>query len=295
MIGEIGGTAEEKAADFVAPEKIAKPIVGFVAGLTAPPRPAHGPCRRHHLGRQGRGPGQDRGHAERRHRGGGNRPPPSAPRCRTCCDAGRAPGGRRERRPRRGFRLPRRRRPRRHRAAPRPVSARSRLRRPESWRRIFANEAVAPAGRAGACAGSRTGARTGGRGGAVAGGLPEPRPTAAPAAERGRRGRPGPGRDDRFHPRAHDDPRLPGARPSHRLPRPPRPRGRAAPPGARPQELRLLGSRLRPPHLCRRRARAEAGDAARGAGDPQADLLRAHRRRVHAHPVPGAEVPGCSG
>ena len=31
------GTAEEKAADFVRSEKLAKPIVGFIAGLTAPP------------------------------------------------------------------------------------------------------------------------------------------------------------------------------------------------------------------------------------------------------------------
>ena len=36
MVGEIGGDAEERAAEFIA-ESVSKPVVAYIAGFTAPP------------------------------------------------------------------------------------------------------------------------------------------------------------------------------------------------------------------------------------------------------------------
>ena len=72
MIGEIGGSAEEDAAQFIKDEAKrgrSKPMVGFIAGRDRASRPPHGPCRRHHLGRQGRRRIQDRGDGIRRNYG----------------------------------------------------------------------------------------------------------------------------------------------------------------------------------------------------------------------------------
>ena len=43
MIGEIGGTAEEEAAEWIK-ANMTKPVVGFIGGQTAPARKTYGPC-----------------------------------------------------------------------------------------------------------------------------------------------------------------------------------------------------------------------------------------------------------
>ena len=60
MIGEIGGSAEEEAAEY-AKDNVTKPIVAFIAGTDRASGTSNGPRRSDHIGRQRHGGREDEG------------------------------------------------------------------------------------------------------------------------------------------------------------------------------------------------------------------------------------------
>ena len=89
FVGEIGGTEEQRVGRWIAEHAGDLPVVAYVAGYTAPPRQADGPCRCHRAGgrrrwRDGRGqeggsggPRHLRRHQPQRDRPADDRPPRS--------------------------------------------------------------------------------------------------------------------------------------------------------------------------------------------------------------------------
>lgn len=61
LIGEIGGDAEERAAEYIRSSRYPKAGIRVIAGRPPHPGKAHGPCRGHHQRHVGPGRGQDRG------------------------------------------------------------------------------------------------------------------------------------------------------------------------------------------------------------------------------------------
>ena len=84
MCGEIGGDAEERAAEFIA-ENVTKPVVAYIAGFTAPPGKTMGHAGAIVSGSQRHRRGQ--GEALEARACGSGAPPPRSPRSPPRCSA----------------------------------------------------------------------------------------------------------------------------------------------------------------------------------------------------------------